>query len=374
LPIGISFFTFQALSYIIDIYRQTVPNDKNPVNFGLYMAFFPKLITGPITPYHNLSKQILKPQFNADDLAEGIKRFIIGLGKKVLIADTVAKTANHIFAVPAEHQTAGLAWLGIIAYTLQIYFDFSGYSDMAIGIGRMCGFKLTENFNYPYIAKSIKDFWTRWHISLAQWLRDYLFLPIAYSMLRKIKPDRLLRIKAEDWAYYTSAFVTFLLCGIWHGAAWTFFVWGAFYGILLVIEHAGLRKFMKRKIPFVRIFYTQLMVIVAWVFFRSGSLDYAFAYLKAMFGFGSGTGVQYYPALYLDAAVVFFMAAGLVGVFPVFPKLKQWYENAVKKVRFARLLNGGVTLVYTLYLTAVLLTGIMFLVNGTYNPFIYFRF
>jgi alginate O-acetyltransferase complex protein AlgI len=186
LPIGISFFTFQALSYIIDIYRKTSPMDKNPVNFSLYMALFPKLIIGPITPFHNLSRQIRKREINLDDFAEGIKRFIFGLGKKVLIADTVAKTANQVFSIPAEHQTAGLAWLGIICFTLQIYFDFSGYSDMAIGIGRMCGFKFLENFNYPYIAKSIKDFWTRWHISLAKWLRDYLFLPIAYAMLRKI--------------------------------------------------------------------------------------------------------------------------------------------------------------------------------------------
>lgn len=382
LPLGISFFTFQALSYLIDIYRKTTPNDRNPIRFGLYMALFPKLIMGPITPYHNLSKQIQDPKrkISLDDFSEGVKRFIFGLGKKVLIADTVARTANQIFAVPAEHQTASLAWLGIITYTLQIYFDFSGYSDMAIGIGRMCGFKLPENFKYPYIAKSIKEFWTRWHISLAQWLRDYLFLPIAYSMLRKIKQDRLLRIKAEDWAYYVGAFFTFLLIGIWHGANWTFFIWGALYGLLLVIEHAGLRKFMKRKIPFIRIFYTQLMVIIAWVFFRSDSLGYAFAYLKAMFGFGTGKNIYYYPALYLNAEIMFFMIIGIVGCFPLFPKLKEWYEKWQKrwesqdgKTRL-RLLDSGYALVYVLYLTAVLLTSTMFMASGTYNPFIYFRF
>jgi len=380
LPIGISFFTFQAISYIVDIYRKTVPNDKNPVNFALYMALFPKLITGPIIHYHNLSKQILKPGFKLDDLAEGIKRFIFGLGKKVLIADTVARTANQIFAIPAEHQTAGLAWLGIITYTLQIYFDFSGYSDMAIGLGRMCGFHLPENFNYPYISKSIKEFWTRWHISLANWLRDYLFLPIAYSMLRKIKADRLLRIKAENWSYYISAFTTFLLCGIWHGANWTFFTWGAFYGVLLMVEHAGLRKFLKRKIPFIRIFYTQFMVIIAWVFFRSDSMGYAFSYLEAMFGFGTGEGVHYYPALYLNAEILFFIVLGIAGSFPLFPRLKGWYEKIGDRAgdrdgkTAARLLNSGFALVYTLYLTAVLLLSIMVMTSGTYNPFIYFRF
>lgn len=380
LPVGISFFTFQALSYIIDIYRKTVPNDRNPVNFGLYMAFFPKLITGPIIPYHNLSKQVSAREFSLDDLTEGIQRFIIGLGKKVLIADTVAKTANQVFAVPVEQQTAGLAWVGIVTYTLQIYFDFSGYSDMAIGIGRMCEFKLPENFNYPYISKSIKEFWTRWHISLAQWLRDYLFLPIAYSMLRKIEKDRLLRIKAEDWSYYTGAFITFLLCGLWHGANWTFLLWGAFYGVLLVMEHAGLRKFMKRKIPFIRIFYTQLMVIIAWVLFRSETPGYAFSYLKAMFGFGSGDGGLYYPALYLEADVIFFIVIGIAGSFPIFPRLKGWFDKTrgrwetQERKAHLRFLNTGFALVYNLFLIAVLLFSVMVMAAGTYNPFIYFRF
>ena len=380
LPVGISFFTFQALSYIIDIYRKTVPNDRNPVNFGLYMAFFPKLITGPIIHYHNLSKQINAREFNIDDLSEGIRRFIIGLGKKVLIADTVARTANQVFAIPVEQQTTGLAWLGIFTYTLQIYFDFSGYSDMAIGVARMCGFKLPENFNYPYISKSIKEFWTRWHISLAIWLRDYLFLPIAYAMLRKIEKDRLLRIKAEDWAYYTGTFITFLLCGLWHGANWTFLFWGTFYGVLLIIEHAGLRKFMKRRIPFIRIFYTQLLVMIAWVFFRSETLAYAFSYLKAMFGFGSGNGVLYYPALFLEKDVIFFMVIGIAGSIPLFPRLKEWYDKSVsrweeqERKAMVRTFRTGFAIVYNLYLVVVLLLSVMVMAAGTYNPFIYFRF
>lgn len=189
LPIGISFFTFQALSFVIDIYRKTVFMDKNPLNFAVYMALFPKLITGPITPYRDLKHQIQKKsrQITLEGFAEGVKRFIIGLGKKVLIANSLAIPANGIFAIPAADQTFELTWLGIIFYTLQIYFDFSGYTDMAIGIGRMCGFTFLENFNYPYIASSIKDFWRRWHISLAKWLRDYLFLPIAYGVSKKIK-------------------------------------------------------------------------------------------------------------------------------------------------------------------------------------------
>ncbi|MCP4219069.1 MAG: MBOAT family protein [bacterium] len=381
LPIGISFFTFQALSYIIDIYRKTTPNEKSPVNFALYMAFFPKLVTGPITPYHNLSKQIKdKRNITAEDLGEGMKRFIFGLGKKVLIADTVAKTANIVFAIPPEHQTVGLAWLGIISYTLQIYFDFSGYTDMAVGIGRMCGFRLLENFNYPYIAKSIKDFWARWHISLAWWLRDYLFLPIAYAVLRKIKNDRLLNIKAEKWSYFISTFATFLLCGIWHGANWTFFIWGAFYGVLLIIEHMGLRKFLKKKAPYVRVFHTQLMVIIAWVFFRSDTVGYALEYLKAMFGFGSGSGTVHYPALYMDGEMMVFTIIGLLGVFPLFPLLAKRYGDLKENLETGKgkalpaLVKFGGPLVFNLYLVAILVAAATAMTVGTFNPFIYFRF
>lgn len=380
LPMGISFFTFQALSYIIDIYRKTVPNDRDPIRFGLYMTFFPKLITGPITPYHNLSKQITHRVLNLDDFAEGVKRFIFGLGKKVLIADTVARTADHVFAVPVEQQTAGLAWLGVLSYGLQIYFDFSGYTDMAIGTARMFGFKLPENFNYPYIADSIKDFWTRWHISLAHWLRDYLFLPIAYAVMRRIKQDRLLRVKVEHWSYTISAFTTFLLCGLWHGAAWTFMLWGVFYGVLLIIEHLGLRKFLKRKPRAVRIFYTQFMVMMGWVFFRSDGLGYAWGYFKAMFGFGGGDGRVYYPALYMDPEIALFMVIGILGCLPLFPALKKWFGNLKSRWETGKrkfplfLLNSVYTVMYTVYLTAVLSTAAMYLAAGTYKPFIYARF
>ena len=381
LPIGISFFTFQALSFIIDIYRKTVDMDKNPLNFALYIALFPKLITGPITPYHNLKGQIRERQISLDDFAYGVRRFVMGLGKKVLIADTVAVTANGIFSIPLSDQTAGLAWLGIICYTLQIYFDFSGYTDMAVGIGRMCGFTFLENFNYPYIAKSIKEFWQRWHISLAKWLRDYLFLPIAYWISRKIKRPRLLGVKAENWAYFIAAFFTFLLCGVWHGANWTFVVWGGYYGLLLAIEHAGPGKWMRRRwwSPF-RILYCQLLVMIGWVFFRSDTIGAALSYLKAMAGLGTGDGIRYYPALYLDAELIVFMVIGILGAIPIFPKLKEWYETQKSgwDTRWGkiplRILNSVYAVGYTLFLAAVLLAGTMVVAGGTYNPFIYFRF
>lgn len=381
LPLGVSFFTFQALSFIIDIYRKTVSMDKNPLNFSLYMVLFPKLVTGPITPYHDLQKQIFSPrQMTIDDFAEGIKRFIIGLGKKTLIANSLAVPVNKIFAIPAIDLTAAVSWLGILCYTLQIYYDFSGYTDMAIGIARMCGFKLPENFNYPYMARSIKDFWRRWHISLATWLRDYLFLPIAYMVSRKIKSPKPWGTKAENWAYFISAFITFFLCGLWHGSAWTFVAWGIYYALLLIIEHAGLAKKIKRLPKPIQILYCQLLVIIGWVFFRSGSLDYAFSFLKTMFGFGSGDGIRYYAAYYLNNEVYLFLTLGLIGCFHLFPKLALWYETKKKNLSqnpspLSRLLfNTTFILVYNLYLTTVLLAAIMVMASGTYQPFIYFRF
>ncbi len=371
LPIGISFYTFLALSYLVDVYRKTLPPEKEPLKFALYISLFPKLVTGPITLYHDFAPQLRQREISLEDFSYGVRRFIIGLGKKVLIADTLARTANQVFDIPASQQTAGLVWLGLICYTLQIYFDFSGYSDMAIGLGRMLGFKILENFNYPYLARSIREFWTRWHISLAKWLRDYLFLPIAYAVSRRIKKDRLLGIKAEDWAYFSGAFFTFLLCGIWHGADWTFFFWGGYYGILLVIEHAGLRKLVKKRLwsP-LQLLYCQLLVMIGWVFFRSPNLGYAFSFLKALFGFGTGDGTVHYPALYLDAEVMFFIIIGILGSVPLFPKLKSWYDKKAGQ----RIWVFAYSLLNTLYLTFVLLASTTALASGTYQPFIYFRF
>jgi alginate O-acetyltransferase complex protein AlgI len=379
---GISFYTFLAISYIVDVYRKTLPAERNLLNFALYISLFPKLVTGPITLYHDFAPQISsKREVSIDDFSEGVKRFIIGLGKKVLLADMVAKTANQVFAVPAGRLTAGLAWLGIVCYTLQIYFDFSGYSDMAIGLGRMLGFKIPENFNYPYISKSIKEFWTRWHISLAKWLRDYLFLPIAYSLLRKIKKDRVFHIKAEGWAYYSGTFFTFLLCGIWHGANWTFLFWGGYYGLLLVLEQAGLRKFLKKNLGSpLRLIFCQLLVMIGWVFFRSPDLGYAFAYLKALFGFGSGDGLIHYPALYLNREVMFFLVIGIVGCFPLFPKLKSLChrrEMLLKQKPGKWLPQAwvfGCAITSSVYLTFVLLASTIVMASSTYQPFIYFRF
>lgn len=376
LPIGISFITFQALSYIIDIYRQNTPVETNLLKFSVYLGSFPKLIMGPITPYHKLYPQLGERKISVEDLHRGIRRFVMGLGKKLLIADSLAPVANQVFAVPADQQTAGLAWLGIMGFTLQIYFDFSGYTDMAIGIGRMCGFTFLENFNYPYMARSIKDFWRRWHISLAKWLRDYLFLPIAYSVSRKIKSRRFMKIKAEDWAYFTGSFFTMTLCGLWHGASWTFVFWGSFYGVMLIVEHAWLGRRLKRLWGPLQVFYTQFLVVIAWVFFRSDGFHYALVYLKAMFGFGTGDGVVYYPALYIDGKVMVSMVAGVLLSTPLFSRLDQWCQKTIhlEKPVMKKRLSRVYRLIMDLGMVFIFVFAVMALAGGTYNPFIYFRF
>ena len=268
LPIGISFFTFQAMSYVIDVYKKKVEVQKSLFNLGLYIALFPQLIAGPIVRYETIAKEIEKRDENYDDFAEGTVRFIQGLAKKVIIANNVALVADAAFETPTNELSTAFAWLGAIAYTLQIYFDFSGYSDMAIGLGRMFGFHFLENFNYPYMASSITDFWRRWHISLSSYFRDYIYFPLGGS-----------RVNSKN-RHIFNLFVVWLLTGIWHGANWTFIAWGLFYFVLLVIEkQTGLDK---KKAWYGHI-YTMFFVILAWVLFRTTNISSAYEYLKVMF-------------------------------------------------------------------------------------------
>lgn len=379
-PVGISFITFLYISYLIDVYRRTSSPAKRFSEFALYVSFFPKLISGPITLYHRFSTQIQRRETTAANFSEGVRRFILGLGKKVLIADYLSISVNKIFAIPAQELTASLAWLGIVNYTLQIYFDFSGYSDMAIGLGKMFGFDIPENFNFPYLSPSIKEFWKRWHMTLGEWLQNYLFLPIAYGILRRIPQERIWGLKTEHWAYHVGIFVTFTICGAWHGANWTFIIWGCYYGILLMIEHAGWGKFMKKRLPkFLRILYSLLLVMIGWVIFRSPDLSSAFEYLRAMLGMGGGDGALYYPALYLSSKLWIVMALGIAGCFPLIDQIrrhlkpfKEGLESAPFLIR--KILNRGYDLVYSLFLTAILLFSVMVLTTGTFDAFIYFRF
>lgn len=376
LPLGISFFTFMAIGYLVEVYRGSVPAKKKLLHTALFISFFPTVLAGPINRYSRLRLQLAERETTPEELAAGISRFIVGLGKKVLLADTLARTADRIFAVPASGLTAALAWLGAFCYLLQIYLDFSGYSDMAIGLGRMFGFRFMENFNYPYVSRSITEFWSRWHISLSTWLRDFIFLPLAYSVSRRVRADRWLGIRAESWSYYPAMFVTMFLCGLWHGAAWTFVAWGVYLGLFIMLERLALKKFLKRLWPPLQVAYALLAAGFGWVLFRSRDFSQAAAFWKSMLGSAAGDGREFPVALYLDRRLVFFLAVGLLAAFPVFPALRAGFTRLSAGERGARrgwLLAGG-RLLTAVFLVAVLLASAMAMAAVTFNPFIYFRF
>ena len=376
LPLGISFFTFMAIAYLIEVYRQACPVEKNILHTTLFITFFPAVLAGPIHRYSRFKKQLTERQLSPELLAQGIRRFIIGLGKKVLLADTLAKTADQIFVIPTSGLTAGLAWLGAVCYALQIFFDFSGYSDMAIGLGKMFGFQIMENFNYPYLSRSIRDFWTRWHISLSNWLRDFLFLPLAYAISRRIPSDRLLGLRAESWSYYPSMFLTMFLCGLWHGPAWTFIAWGVYHGIFIMLERLALAGLLKRLWLPLRSIYSLLIIICGWVLFRAADLTRAAGYWRAMFGFGSGDGREYYPALYMDAKLFFFLGLGILASTPLMALAKSRYQiiSGAPSAALKPLMEAAFKILSTLLLMVILLASFMVLAQASYNPFIYFRF
>jgi len=364
LPLGISFFTFHALSYVIDIYRGNAKAQKDFGKLALYFTFFPQLIAGPIIRYHDVETQLTKRKITIDDFAEGVRRFIIGLGKKALIANTLAEPVDQIFAIPANQLTTNLCWFGAICYALQIYFDFSGYSDMAIGLARMFGFHFLENFNYPYISQSIKEFWRRWHISLSNWFRDYLYIPLGGN---RCSPLRM----------YLNLLLVFFLCGFWHGASWNFIIWGLFHGMFLVLERVGLmRQFAESKWLLVRHFYALTIIIVSWVFFRSDTLNYALDFLKAMTGFAEGTGLEYHVSMYLNFEIALAIIFGIVASTPVLPRLSKIHTKLASncKKRVATMVNAIFLSLGGLSLAFVFLTSVIKLAAGTYNPFIYFQF
>ncbi len=360
LPIGISFFTFQAMSYVIDVYRKEADVQLNPIHCGLYVAMFPQLIAGPIVRYHDVAKQIVSRTVTHHLFSIGIQRFIFGLSKKVLLANPLGEVADKIFIVPVNDVTTGMAWLGSVCYTLQIYFDFSGYSDMAIGLGRMFGFEFLENFNYPYISRSIREFWRRWHISLSNWFRDYLFIPLGGSRVSKFRT-------------YLNLWIVFLLCGLWHGASYNFVIWGALHGTFIVIERIGWQARLDRLYRPFQHLYTLLVVITGWVFFRSESLSHAIQYLASMIGFTHAEGIKYYALFYCDLKVVLTLIIGSLLGTPLAQWLgKQLYERLThsRLVRWQPVLDGG----YYCLLVILSLLSAAHLAAGTYNPFIYYRF
>ena len=360
LPIGISFFTFQALSYIIDLYRNETAVQRSLLNFALYKALFPQLIAGPIVRYRDVAREIERRTVSLHDFASGVQRFIIGLGKKVLIANVMGRAADTIFATPAETLPATLAWTGAIAFMLQIYFDFSGYSDMAIGLGRMFGFHFLENFNYPYIARSVREFWRRWHISLSTWFRDYLYIPLGGNRHGPVRTG-------------ANLLLVFLLCGLWHGASWTFLIWGVYHGIFLVLERVpAVRRLLDRLPAPVQHAYVLLVVLVGWVFFRADTFAHALAYLEAMVDFSRPPLFNSQLFLALNNEFSLTLAAAVIGSTPVFMLLQRWRTG--RPIVPAPAMRWLAATAQVGSLGFVLVYSIAAVLGGAHNPFLYFRF
>jgi len=356
LPLGISFFTFHALSYVLDIYRKHARAQKNPLLLTLNILFFPQLVAGPIVRYHEIADQLTQRYVTSADFASGIQRFILGLGKKILIANVLAEVANTAFGPSTTGITTQVAWLSTIAYALQIYFDFSGYSDMAIGLAQMFGFCFPENFNYPYVAQSLTEFWRRWHMTLSRWFRDYLYIPLGGN---RVAPARL----------YTNLILVFFLCGLWHGASWNFVIWGLLHGAFLVVERMGFLKALDRMWSPLRHVYCLIVVLVAWVFFRAETFDGAQQVLRAMAGISHPNGAAISTSIYLNNEQVFALVAGIAASTPLLPWL------ALQRDRFNFPASGFVLQLGRIgALGLVLFTSVIRLSSGTYNPFIYFRF
>lgn len=349
LPIGISFFIFQALSYVVDVYRNRVKADKSLIRILLYISFFPQLIAGPIIKYHDISGQLDRRKVSLSQSCQGLRRFIIGLSKKVLIANTMGLTADYVFSRPYHELGMLLAWVGAIAYVFQIYFDFSGYSDMAIGMGKMFGFHFMENFRYPYAAGSIQDFWRRWHISLTSWFREYLYIPLGGNR----------KGKTRTWL---NRLVVFFFTGLWHGASWTFVLWGLFHGMFLTLETVFPK--LTKKMGVFRHLYVLVVVCTGFVIFRADTIEQAWMMLEVMF-----TKTAWTPAIEAAAASVcnlLFLVTLPVAAVCSMPALER-----IKNTHRMQPLWEGVSYMISIPLLAACMVS---LAGGTYNPFIYFRF
>lgn len=351
LPIGISFYTFQTMSYTIDVYRGDAKVQKNIVSFGAYVTLFPQLIAGPIVRYQTIADQIDVRSHSFDKFGTGVKRFVVGLGKKVLLANNIGLLWDSVSKTDFSNLSALSAWLGIIAFAFQIYFDFSGYSDMAIGLGKMFGFDFLENFDYPYISKSVTEFWRRWHISMGTWFRDYVYIPLGGNR-------KGLAVQIRNIA------VVWLLTGFWHGAGWNFVLWGVFYGVLLIIEKFFLLKYLKKAPAVLGRVYTLFCVLLGWVLFGFDDISKGLLFLKTMFGFGSSllnTASLNELVTYLPLMIVCAFAST-----PIFSKLLDRFEASHGERTTAVLEAAKVFSVFSL--------SVAFLIGSSYNPFLYFRF
>lgn len=351
LPIGISFYTFQTMSYTIDIYRGKFPAQKNFIDFGAYVSLFSQLIAGPIVLYSTIAFQLEHRKENLDSFGEGVERFVIGLGKKVLLANNMGVLWSEIEKIPTSNLPIITAWLGIIAFAFQIYFDFSGYSDMAIGLSKLFGFDFPENFNYPYISKSISEFWRRWHISLGNWFKDYVYIPLGGNRGNILKP-------------YLNLLIVWFLTGLWHGASWNFVLWGIYFGVIIALEKALLIRVLKKMPNFLCHLYSMLLILIGWVLFFFEDLTKGLEYLKAMFGL-LNLNIIDCQSIYLlyNYGILLFIAALASTPIPVI-LMRKFKRNLEKPYYIASILGISATMFFS----------VAYLVDASYNPFLYFRF
>ena len=351
LPLGISFYTFKLISYLVDVYNNKVKVQKNIISFGAYIAMFPQLISGPIVQYSVIEKELNNRKEIISKFGLGIEQFIIGLGKKVLIANNIGLLWSEVKALPSSELSILTAWIGIIAFTLQIYYDFSGYSDMAIGLGKMLGFTSIENFNYPYISSSITEFWRRWHISLSSWFRDYIYIPLGGNR-------RGMAIQIRN------IFIVWFTTGLWHGASWNFIIWGLYFGVVIFIEKIFLLKILKKLPKIVGNIYTMLLVIISWVFFDIDSLKGALSYIGVMLGRSQNVIYDNLSMYLLNTNLVIIVIA-IIGATPV-------VKNIINFLKI-RLKIPGIIIV-VIFCSLILIISTAYLVNESYSPFLYFKF
>jgi alginate O-acetyltransferase complex protein AlgI len=350
LPIGISFFTFQAVSYLIDIYRREIPAARSYGEFATYHSLFPQLVAGPIVRYREIQSEMLKRRIDIVMLTEGAYRFCLGLGKKMVIADNVGRAVDSAFALPASQIDVVHAWIGIFCYAMQIYFDFSGYSDMAIGLGRMLGFHFPENFDQPYRSASITEFWRRWHMTLSRWFRDYLYIPLGGNRRGSLRT-------------FFNLWIVFFLCGLWHGAGMTFIVWGLYHGLLLIIERFVHDRWQWRPSGVSGIFLSFVLVMIGWVFFRAPTITMAISYLQAMFLLAPSSGTLQPLRMYMETDTICYLALGTFFAFTPFGELSRLRFDRPAMMTSQLGLSGVSLIISSLMLAA-----------NSFNPFIYFRF
>ncbi|MCY6958122.1 MBOAT family O-acyltransferase [Clostridium brassicae] len=351
LPVGISFYTFQTMSYVIDVYRNKVEVQKNIICFGTYVTMFPQLVAGPIVKYGDISKQINKRKESFDKFGEGVELFIIGLSKKVILANNIGILWDSVKATQISQLSILSAWLGIIAFTFQIYFDFSGYSDMALGLGKMFGFDLMVNFNYPYISKSVTEFWRRWHISLGSWFREYVYIPLGGNKKGSLKQ-------------YRNLFIVWFLTGLWHGSNWSFIFWGLYFGVLVTIEKIFLLKWLNKAPKFISRIYTMIIVIVGWAIFDIENMRKCGNFIKTMFGLNRNVLLDKQSLYYLSSNIILFIILVICST----PMPKKIIYSMRKRFKFTN------TIVVSMINILLVFTATAYLVNESYNPFLYFRF